>query len=197
MRSKLSRILHFLVTTDVLAWWNSVGGPDLAREAYQVAGAMGKLFADVYPAKALAGFLGGIAGYFFPEQVTLHAFYATFGLIVLDMVTGISAAAVSGESIASAKFARTAMKLLAYGSLIIVAAVVPKYVVGAGAVETVSVNFMMSLMLLGESKSIAENAEKMGYGFPWLMRWLRARIRQAETSLQEPAKDHEEDGAAD
>ncbi|RYG40973.1 hypothetical protein EON79_21630 [bacterium] len=159
------------------------------REATQLVDAFTKLFADVWGAKVLAAVFGAIVGYLFPEESMRVAALATFGMIVLDMITGIAASAVSGHAISSAKFSRTLTKMLAFGSLIIVAAVVPKHVIGAGIAAGISVNLVLSVILLNESISIAENAEKMGYGFPWMRKWLKERVRITAASVSSDAQE--------
>ena len=104
-----------------------------------------------------------------------------------NLATGIAAAAVSGKAISSARFSRTLTKMLAFGSLIIVAAVVPKHVLGAGVAEGMSVTLILSVIILNESLSIAENAEKMGYGFPWMRKMLRDRIADVAASATREA----------
>lgn len=134
-------------------------------------------FEDALP-KWVLGMGIAVWDYFAPN-VSPGVAWATFGLIVLDTITGVVAAKISGEEITSAKMGRFFTKVVSYalGVALIAFAVnaVPLENAEAGA-KSIQ-NFLMTTLLAGiaatEIKSNLENLAKMGYELPApVTKWL-------------------------
>ncbi len=96
-------------------------------------------------------------------------------LIALDTITGAIASAVAGHAISSAKFARVLVKLIGYGSVLIVASIATKFI--PGAPSEVSVTAVLTLVIVTECISILENVRRMGLKLPFgLDKWLGERF---------------------
>ncbi len=100
-------------------------------------------------------------------------------VILLDTITGVVAVAAAGHAISSAKFSRVLVKLLGYGSVMIVAAIATKFI--PGAPSDMSVTAVLTLVLCTECISILENVRRMGIKLPFgLDKWLSNRLDQQE-----------------
>lgn len=82
-------------------------------------------------------------------------------LIIIDFLTGTSAAWVSGERLTSKKAKRSALKAAEY-FLLIAAGRVSEYAVPLGFLDDTIIGFIVLTELL----SVMENLQKMGYPIP-------------------------------
>lgn len=142
---------------------------------------IGKLFGDEPLLKYLAGVSGAVWGYVFPpDQGVRDAALAAGLLILLDTLTGLWAAIVTGKAIRSAKFGRALSKVLGYGSVVAVCAVVTRHVPGASAWQAMSVSAVVTLVIVTEAISVLENVRKLGLRLPFGMeKLLEERLRGA------------------
>lgn len=151
------------------------------RELPEIGVMLGKLFADVAPVKVSLSILSAIVAYFLPTEAQQAAGLAAAYCIVLDTVTGVVAARVSGKPITSAKLGRVLVKLLAYASVLSVVATAVNHVPGANVAQGPSVTGVLTFILLTESVSILENVRLMGLVLPFgLESWLAGRMPQKE-----------------
>lgn len=165
----------------------------MTRDLHLIPVYVAKAITD-YPAVKWAG--AGIAlaaEYFFGTPVITGLAIATFALMFLDTITGFVATAVTGQAITSGKLTRFGVKVIAYGSAVIVAAVVTRHLPGlVGAHEPV-VTTILSVLLLAEGISILENISKMGYKrFAFMKRFLEGRLKAVEQALIEPKQENEQ-----
>lgn len=141
---------------------------------------IGKMFGDAPLLKYLAGVAGAAWGYLFPDQAVRDAAVAACAMIALDTITGLWAAIVTGLAVKSAKFGRALSKLLGYGSVVAVCAVVTRHVPGASAWQAMSVSAVVTLVIVTEAISILENVRKLGIRLPFGMeKLLEERLRGA------------------
>lgn len=125
-----------------------------------VMGLFESFFAKLLPAVILpvAGFMFG-----FDNFLTLEALLV---LIVIDFITGISGAKITGKPIESKKVAKSAFKIAIYGLLVSAAHLTETIAPG----ETFMVETMTTFLALTELISILENAGKLGFAVP--QKWL-------------------------
>lgn len=83
-------------------------------------------------------------------------------LVVIDFVTGIISAYMSGDAITSRRAVKSAFKVAIYGVLISSAHLSEKIIPSGLFIETI----VSSFLALTEFVSILENTGKMGYGIP-------------------------------
>lgn len=101
------------------------------------------------------------------------------GLVLLDTLTGVTAAWQAGESITSKAFSRTIVKLIGYGAALAVVAVVTRHIAGLADYQPVAVSSVLSLVIVTEAGSILENVRKLGVRLPFgIEELLRRRLRQ-------------------
>lgn len=145
----------------------------------------GKVVEDVSAVKwPLAGFAAGL-GYFLPTEAQQSAALGAVYLVLLDTVTGIVAARMSGKAISSAKFGRALVKLLAYSSVLSVFSVCVRHIPGAAVAQGPSVTGILTLIIGTEGISVLENVRAMGVSLPFgLESWLAGRIPVKEESAQ-------------
>lgn len=137
-----------------------------------------KMFGDAPLFKYAAGVAGTVWGYLFPDQAVRDAAVAAATLVALDTVTGLWAAVVTGKAVKSATFSRVLSKLLGYGSVVAVAAVVTRHVPGASSWQAMSVSAVVTLVICTEAISILENVRKLGIKLPFGMeRLLSDRLK--------------------
>lgn len=131
--------------------------------------------------KWLAAACGAVLGFLAPTEAQQQAVIGLAGLIILDMVTGIAASRMKGGAITSARLSRTLGKLLAYGSVLAVIAVVCRTVEGLDATHAALFTAAAALGILTEALSIIENAQALGVKLPpWVTNVLRSRHNEAE-----------------
>lgn len=125
-----------------------------------VMGVLDSFFAKFVPTLIVpvAGFLFG-----FENFLSLEALLV---LIVIDFITGITSAKVSGQPIESRKVAKSAFKIAVYGLLVSAAHLTETIAPGT----TFMVETMTTFLALTELISILENAGKLGFAVP--KRWL-------------------------
>lgn len=138
--------------------------------------AVGKLVADMPAAKAVAAVIGGAIAYCLPDQGARDTATAAVVLILLDTLTGVVAARSSGQAISSARLSRALVKLLGYGSVLIVAAICARMVPGATGLSGASVGAVLGLVVATEALSVLENVHRMGLKVPFgLEKFLSAK----------------------
>lgn len=115
----------------------------------------------LFPAKAAAAFLAGVAIHVFGVD-NQRAVVVVLALLTLDLVSGLWSAKASGEAIESRKVLKTASKLAAY-AMMISAAHLTESVIGG---ETYLDDAMVAFLALTELVSILENIGKAGFTVP-------------------------------
>jgi phage-related holin len=164
-----------------------------------------KLATDYAPLKAIVAGLAAIAQYVFGDTATQAAAVAAFALLLLDTVTGMVAARVNQDAITSAKFGRFLIKVLGYGSTIIVAAVVAQHVPGIAKVDdsitevahSLAVGTVVSAVMVTEAISILENVRKMGVNTPakWLEKGLKQKLKAIGKAIEADDEDEQKEAA--
>jgi phage-related holin len=155
------------------------------RELPQIGLMVGKLFADVAEIKFPAAFLAGTVAYFLPTEAQQGAALGAAHLIALDTLTGVVAARMTGKAITSAKLGRALVKLLAYSSVLSVAAICIKHIPGASIAQAPTVTGVLTLILATEGISVLENVRAMGVTLPFgLEAFLSGRIPAKEIEKQ-------------
>lgn len=149
-----------------------------------------------YVAKAFTDFpvlkWGGVAlavasEYLFGTEVVRNMGIAAFGLMFLDTITGFVAAFSTGQAITSAKLSRILVKIVAYGSSIIVAAVTTRHMPGLNAAHAAVVTAALAIVIATEALSIIENIGKMGFKrLAWLSKILEGKLKQLESDPLAP-----------
>jgi phage-related holin len=159
------------------------------REISSIGAFLTKMFADMVPLKWPLALLVGAVGYVLPEQGQRDAAVAAVGLVVLDTATGLVAGLVSGEAVTSARFGRVLVKLLGYGSVVVVVAVANRSL-GIQGAQSATVATTLGLIIATEAISILENVRKMGINLPFgIGRLLEERLKaptHALVSVKEP-----------
>lgn len=156
------------------------------RDLHLIPTYLAKALTD-YPVLKWGGVLVAVASeYLFGTDVVRNMAIAAFSLMFLDTITGFVAAFATGQPITSAKFSRILVKIVAYGSSIIVAAVVTRHLPGLVAAHSTVVTAVIAIVLATEAVSILENIGKMGFKIGWLTRMLEGRLKQLE---QDPFDD--------
>ena len=146
------------------------------RDLISVLPAVGKLVADMPAAKAFAAVAGGAIAYCLPDQGARDTATAAVVLILLDTLTGVVAARSSGAAISSTRLSRALVKLLGYGSVVIVAAIGARMVPGAVGLSGASVGAVLGLVVATEALSVLENVHRMGLKVPFgLEKFLLAK----------------------
>lgn len=156
------------------------------REIAALPAMLGKLFLDFVLPKWALGALGGVVGYCLPDRAMRDAAVGAFVLIILDLVTGIASAGVSGKAISSAKLGRTVVKILGYASAVVVASVVARSVPGIYGAQGAVVTLMLTLIVCTEGVSVMENVRCMGIRLPDVLeRMLTERLRAVASAPAE------------
>lgn len=157
------------------------------RDLHLIPTYLAKALTD-YPVLKWGGVLVAVASeYLFGTDVVRNMAIAAFSLMFLDTITGFVAAFATGQAITSAKLSRILVKIVAYGSSIIVAAVVTRHLPGLVAAHSTVVTAVIAIVLATEALSILENIGKMGFKrLAWLSRMLEGKIKQLE---QDPFDD--------
>lgn len=124
------------------------------------------------------GLIGTAFQYVLPESGMREMAAGAFAFVVLDTLTGIVGAAVSGKAITSAGVARFFVKIFGYSCCILVCSLTARYVLpGVGDAKTWLINLILWVVLLTEGVSILENVQKMGLKLPkWIAGLLRERL---------------------
>jgi len=108
-------------------------------------------------------FIGGFAWFFGVENT--QVIWALISIMVIDFLTGVSAARKCGEAIESRKAIKTVLKFVFYGLFISAAYLTEQTIPG----ETFLDNATISFLAITELISIMENIGKMGYQMPLKM----------------------------
>lgn len=123
------------------------------------------LFEDLW--KWLGAGSMSLAQFLFPSDMVRNMAISAFCLILLDTVTGTVAAWQTHVAVTSARFGRVLVKVLGYGSVICVSAIVSKFASSIGDLTSISVAAILTLVILTESLSVLENVRKMGVPLPF------------------------------
>jgi len=112
--------------------------------------------------KTLGAFGYVVFSFFFDVNQT-NALFALFILIIIDFITGITAAKIAGDRIRSSKVRHSAIKVCAYFAVIAGA-----HLAEAGLYTHISFidETVTAFFLLTELISLLENVGKMGYDTP-------------------------------
>ncbi len=149
---------------------------------------LNRLMIDLaWPKFALAASVG-VLDYFIPiaSQPLLLAVAIA---LVLDTITGFMAAWVTHALISSRAFARVLVKVVGYGSCVMIGSIITQNIPGVADFRGATVAGILTLILLTESISVLENVAKMGVPLPLgLLKRLRSRLQDDATIAQEEAK---------
>jgi phage-related holin len=147
------------------------------KEVDHIVPALQKLFLDAAALKwPLAGLMMAVE-YVLPTSASREAAIGAFALLIADTLTGFVAAWQSGEKISSARFGRVLVKILGYGSVLVVSAVVANNLTGLDSLETMGAMAILTLIITTEAISVLENVHKMGVRLPFgLSEILKARL---------------------
>lgn len=116
--------------------------------------------------KWLLAACGAVMSYVAGEGTGQRIVLAAAGLIALDAVTGVAASWYERKPIQSRVMGRTIVKILAYGSTLLVAAVMAREIAPGSAATEWSVGGIATLVIVTESVSILENAVRLGIRLP-------------------------------
>lgn len=140
--------------------------------------------------KLIPSFLIPASAFLFGSEhfLTIQALLA---LIVIDFITGLASAKISGEEIKSKKMVKSAFKTGIYGLLISSSHLTEKIAPGT----TYMVETMATFLALTELISILENAGKMGFAIPqkWLNqlhKWRDEAIITTEVATTHTVRDN-------
>lgn len=140
---------------------------------------MAKLVTDAPLVKWISAVLWAGICYVLPNDKIQSTAMAAFTLIMLDTLTGLWAAWKNGDQITSARFANVLSKIVGYGSVLIVCAIVAREMPGLAAMQAASVGAALGLIIATESISVLENARKIGVRLPFgLEEAILSRIGQ-------------------
>lgn len=124
--------------------------------------------------------LASVVGYFLPEAYLQDCAIAAIGLIVFDALTAMAAAYLTGEAISSAKAGRTLSKFVIYFCLVGAISLAFKTVPELVQVRPRAVQVILIWVILRETISIIENADKANIRIP---KALRNIVRDASKRL--------------
>jgi phage-related holin len=96
------------------------------------------------------------------DETTYQLLLGLLFLIIFDFFTGITAAKISGEIIASAKVFRSALKIVVYFILISAANLAGESVIVIDFIDDITLGFLAATEFI----SIMENAGRMGFCVP-------------------------------
>lgn len=152
------------------------------RDLHLIPTYVAKAFTD-YPILKWGGVALAVASeYLFGTDVVRNMAIAAFGLMFLDTITGFVAAYATGQAITSTKLSRILVKIVAYGSSIIVAAVVTRHLPGLIGAHSTVVTAVLAIVIATEALSILENIGKMGFKrLAWLRKLLEGKLKQLES----------------
>lgn len=150
-------------------------------------GYIGKLFAQwVVPKWCLAGVIA-VMEYALPGAALQNAAGAAGALILLDTLSGLVAARISGHPISSAKFSRVLVKLLGYSLVLAVVSLALRSVEPLAPVQHIAVTAVLGLITWTEAISILENVVRMGVPVPSaLMSFVRGRVHPTDLEQAKP-----------
>ncbi len=119
--------------------------------------------------------------FLFPGETEQGVAWALMGMMVSDQFTGMVAAKAQGRDIVSSKMWRLGGKVIAYGAVLYVARVVPETLTMTDGVPSMSVSVIGGWLLLTETVSVLENAEKIRPGIVpvWVLNLLRSKLKDA------------------
>lgn len=127
---------------------------------------MGQALADHSWQTGLVALLMAALDYFVPGDVARSMLIGLGVLIGVDWVTGVRAASIEGR-VSSVGLWKTGDKLIGYGSLIAVFAVVGRHVPGMESYMGMGLAGIETLMITREAVSILENIVRMGIDLPF------------------------------
>lgn len=157
------------------------------RDLHLIPTYVAKAFTD-YPILKWGGVALAVASeYLFGTEVVRNMAIAAFSLMFLDTITGFVAAFCTGLPITSAKLSRILVKIVAYGSSILVAAIVTRHLPGLVSAHATVVTAVIAIVIATEALSIIENIGKMGFKrLAWLSKILEGKLKQLETDPLKP-----------
>lgn len=150
---------------------------------------LAKLVVDTAILKWPLAFAGALVGYLLPTEAMQASAVGVLSLIAIDTVTGLWAALRTGEPVSSRKAGRIIDKLLAYGSVLAVMAIITHNVPALSSLQGGAVTAWLTVAMFTESISILENAHKLGVKTKWLTKWLKERLKEAQQIGEKKEKD--------
>lgn len=151
-------------------------------------------FLDFWAVKLLVALVRAVIGFCLPTGAAQTAAVCAGSLICLDFLTALVAVARTPElRIESAKMRRSFSKIVAYGSLVAIVAILSRNIPGlAGASDEkngvlgFTVTGVLGWVMLTESLSILENITRAGILLPpGLREWLQRIIGSKEKTFNQ------------
>ncbi len=153
----------------------------LARESWYQ---LGKLATDLPILKIFAGIVTACIHYLLPIDELRNTAIALFTLILADTATGVWAAIKLGSKISSRRLSDILGKIVAYGAVVMVLAIVPRSIPSmSDAGVAISVGIGLGILILAESVSILENVSLMGYKLFGFTNLFKARLTKTAKDL--------------
>lgn len=142
---------------------------------------LARAFGDAPVYKWLIAACLTVSEFLFGTEVLRNCAICAGGLMILDTITGMVAAMVQGIGWESGKFSRVLVKVLSYGSAIVVCALVPKAIPKMEWAHEISVSLAVGAIAATEALSVVENIDKMGFrSLGWLSRFLRGKLKEID-----------------
>lgn len=149
---------------------------------------LNRLIFDLWWPKVALATAAGVLDYFVP-LASQPLLLAVAIALILDTVTGVMAAWVTKSLISSRGFARVLVKIVGYGSCVMIGSIITENIPGVADFRGATVAGILTLILLTESISVLENVAKMGVPLPiGLLTRLRTRIRDESQASQDRAE---------
>lgn len=124
-----------------------------------------RLLTQIALPKWVLAFAAGALEYIMP-QIAPGVAFATGGLIVLDTMTGILRAKLTGVRVTSAKLGRFLTKCFAYAAALITVAFAMHIVPDTASLQTPAITALVTAVAMTEAYSIFENLRAIGYPLP-------------------------------
>lgn len=147
-------------------------------------GYVGRLFLDpTMIVKLPIAISVGIIEYLLPQQINRDMVIALGMMIIIDLITGISAAWQSNKKITSIAFSRTLTKFVGYGAVLCVTALLVKNFSMFSDMTQATLTSVLTLMMLTEAVSVLENVNAMGIKLPFgLSERLKSKLQDMRSN---------------
>lgn len=128
--------------------------------------------------KYFAALFASAVAYVLPQPMLRDMAVGAFVLILVDTLTGVAAAWSTCKAVKSAKFGRVLTKILAYGSVIVVASIAGKFLLGGSPLLQSAQVAVLTLIMCREGLSVLENVNGiLGWKFKFLEDLLKGRAK--------------------
>lgn len=114
--------------------------------------------------------IAGLIAFIFPLQAQKDAAMGAFVMLIVDTVTGIVAAWQLKQPLTSAKFGRVLVKMLGYGSVLLVVAWITKLVPVDFTGKALGMTSTLWFVFATEALSVLENVHKANLPVPWFIK---------------------------